>query len=355
MYSLIENASLVQEKQKVGEQLRSLLIPQLNISEKIAVQFKRVLEEQSIRPVIREKRLWISVVSFLWSLVNLLRRKLYSLGILKTHTISIPSILVGNLQAGGSGKTPLVIAIASEAVKRGYQVGVISRAYGIRLQDPYLLVGPDYHLELHDRPDLIGDEPAEILAAVPEVTLGLGKDRVLVSQALEVHGIDFLIFDDGFQNLKFKTKKTILAVTDALPSEVVYRDFLSAASGATLVLQTKGFPKPAPIKSRSLLWHIDSLPTGPIWLMCAVGDPLEVVQFYKNYGVQIERVFVLPDHAAMDLVQVKRWTEEARASGAVFAVTQKDWVKMKTDSSLTPFVLKRKIVFEDWLDALFER
>jgi tetraacyldisaccharide-1-P 4'-kinase len=100
---------------------------------------------------------------------------------------------------------------------------------------------------------------------------------------------------------------------------------------------------------------VASLPPKPIWLLCALADPREVEQFYRNLGVLIEKTILFSDHETFDLEQVKAWQAEAQALGAVLAVTAKDWVKLKSDNSLTPFVLRRKIVSEGWLETLFKR
>jgi lipid-A-disaccharide synthase len=343
-------------KQKKGEALKQALVPQSDISEKIAKAVQNFSLQKKQKLISRNKKISIALASFVWSSVNLLRRKFYELGFFKTYQIEIPSVLVGNLQAGGAGKTPLVIAIAKEAVKKGFRVGVVSRAYGIDLKNQVMIVSSKYQAELISRPDQIGDEPSEIIAAVPEVTLGLGKDRIAVTSALQKHGINFLIFDDGFQNLKFKAQTTILAVTDATPSEVVYRDFYSAASsGADFIFQTKGRPRPSRLEAIPIQWRATSLPTGPIWLLCALADPKEVIQFYENLGVQIDRVIALRDHAVFDSQKVKAWSDEAKTHGAVLAVTQKDWVKLKNDKTLTVFILDRKISAEHWLEPIFKR
>jgi len=356
LFLLIRNEEELTAKKLKGEELRHVLVPTSDIPAKIAARFKNVLETQKIECVHRRKRAMIAIISFGWSSLNFLRRKLYSLGIFKAHLISLPSVLIGNLQAGGAGKTPLVIEVAREAVRRGYRVGVVSRAYGVKLDSPLKVVSQRHSPELMGRADQIGDEPAEIIAEVPEVILGLGRDRVEISKILEREGANFLVFDDGFQNLKFKTSKTLLAVTDAGPSEVVFRDFFSQSSFAHMVVQTKGFPRKAPIPALGLSWEMESELKSPIWLVCAVGDPLEIEQFYRNRGVEIDRVIALPDHAKIDLIQWKLWEQQALRSQAVLAVTPKDWVKLKSDSSLTPVVLRRKINnAQGWLEPIFRR
>jgi lipid-A-disaccharide synthase len=354
---LVKNPHLLSEKQKAGESLRILLVPTGNIPFRIAEKIKWILDrkEARIRPLVREKRISVRVISFLWSTLNFFRRKFYEIGFFESTEISLPSVLVGNLQAGGAGKTPLVIAIAHEAIRRGFQVGVISRGYGGSFKKPFLIVGANQNLAFRAKPEIIGDEPAEILQSLPEVSLGLGANRVQVARELEKLGINFLIFDDGFQNLKFRAKKTVIAVTDARPSELVFRDFFDAAEHADLVLQTKGFPKSSPISATKINWDVDSFPDAPVWLLCGVADPREVAHFYRSLGLRIDRVLAFPDHAKFNVEAARAFQSEANAEGATLAVTEKDWVKLKSDSFLTPLILRRKIRAEGWLETVFER
>jgi lipid-A-disaccharide synthase len=355
LFKFIQNPALLAEKQKAGLTLQTLLVPSSGISAQVAKKLKAFIDGGVARPVSRKESLWIGLASFLWSSLNASRRKFYELGILKAEKISVPSVLVGNLQAGGAGKTPIVIGIAEEAIKRGYRVGVVSRGYGGSYTGSSLVVSHEKNVQLIENANVIGDEPAEILAALPKVTLGLGRNRAQVAKELEALGINFLVFDDGFQNLKFKTQHTVLAISDAKPNQVVFRDFLSAHRFADFVFQTKGLPAVAPIPAQKIAWKVEEMPKGPIWLLCGVADPSEVAQFYRNLGVQIDRVIALPDHAEFDFKQVKAWSDEAKTQGAVLSVTQKDWVKLKSDSSLTLFILKRKISSEGWLEPIFKR
>jgi tetraacyldisaccharide 4'-kinase len=353
----IKSPNLLSEKQKSGESLRKLLVPTGNIPLRIAEKIKWILdhEEARLRPLIRKKRMSVRVISFLWSTLNFLRRKFYEIGFFESKEITLPSVLVGNLQAGGAGKTPLVIAIAREAIRRGFRVGIISRGYGGNFKAPFLIVGALQNLAFRTKPEVIGDEPAEILQTLPEVSLGLGADRIQVARELEKLGINFLIFDDGFQNLKFRAKKTVIAVTDAKPSEMIFRDFFAAVEQADLVLQTKGFPKAAPVLATKINWEVELFPDTPVWLLCGVADPSEVVHFYRNLGLRIDRVFAFPDHAKFNVETARAYQAEANAQGATLAVTEKDWVKLKSDSFLTPLILRRKIRAEGWLETLFER
>jgi len=138
--------------------------------------------------------------SFLYGTVMSARAALYRAGILRRHTVDALVISVGNLNLGGTGKTPLVQYIARYLGKMGRRPAVVSRGYGGSAQAPVNVVsdGRDILLEAMQ----CGDEPrlhAEALQGVPVLT---GKKRILpIRYAVHSLGADAVILDDGFQHL----------------------------------------------------------------------------------------------------------------------------------------------------------
>lgn len=134
---------------------------------------------------------WTLPLSWLYGAVTSLRRGLYRAGVLRSVRLSVPVIVIGNLSVGGTGKTPLTIALAEALRKRGYTPGVVSRGYGGRQKEPLLL---------GDRPDpsQVGDEPCLIRASGTPVAVG--RDRPAAAQLLLAAGCDLVIADDGLQH-----------------------------------------------------------------------------------------------------------------------------------------------------------
>ena len=98
---------------------------------------------------------WTLPLAALYGGVTRLRRVLYRCGVLRAHKLPVPVIVVGNIVAGGAGKTPLTIALVEALRARGFNPGVVSRGYGGNACTPILLdARPD--------PVLVGDEPALI-------------------------------------------------------------------------------------------------------------------------------------------------------------------------------------------------
>jgi len=140
------------------------------------------------------------------------RRALYRVGLLRAHGLPVPVIVVGNITVGGSGKTPLVAALARELAARGWRPGIVSRGYGRRPAtgsgDAPLLVAAD------SDPALAGDEP--VLLARGGVPVAVARDRVAAASALLVAHpeCDVIIADDGLQHLRL-ARDVEIAVIDA--------------------------------------------------------------------------------------------------------------------------------------------
>ncbi len=349
LFRLCESEAELISLQQSGDSLKKELVPNADVPLAVAKKIASWIEKPPLKYRKKESHLLLGAGSFIWSSINGARRGLQAIGWIPSESIKTPSVLVGNLQAGGAGKTPFVIALAREAQKRSYRVGVVSRGFGARYSGKFHLANAEESAER------IGDEPKEILRAVPGVQLCLSKDRVLASKKLLEQGVDFLIFDDGFQNLKFKTKLNVLLVTDRARDEVIYRDFDAAAKEADFLYQVKGKPTARFLEATPLHWSVAELPRQPVWILCGVADPLEVENFYREHGVKVMRMIALPDHARIDPEWVKKLMAQAQAEGAILAVTEKDWVKMDAPRAPQVFVLRRTISNADALAPIFER
>ena len=119
---------------------------------------------------------------------------LYRLGLLKTHRLPVPVIVIGNLAVGGTGKTPLVAWLAEYLVQAGYRPGLVARGYG----------GMASHWPQQVRPDsdpvMVGDE-AVLLCRKTARPMAVGPDRVAAARSLLEHSdCDLILGDDGLQH-----------------------------------------------------------------------------------------------------------------------------------------------------------
>lgn len=149
---------------------------------------------------------WTWPLAWLYGALTALRRTLYRLGALRRVRLPVPVLVIGNLTAGGTGKTPLTIALAEALHARGLRPGVVSRGHGGRQRGPILL---------DDAPDPadVGDEPCLIRAS--GVPVAVGRDRPAAAQLLVAAGCDVLIADDGLQHYRLARDVEICVIDGA--------------------------------------------------------------------------------------------------------------------------------------------
>lgn len=141
----------------------------------------------------RRPPLWTWPLAALYGFLTSLRRWLFRRGWLRSRRLSVPVIVIGNLSVGGTGKTPLTIAVAAGLRAHGYRPGVVSRGHGGNQREPLLLSD-------EAMPEQFGDEPCLIRAT--GVPVAVGRDRPVAAQLLVDAGCDVVIADDGLQHYR---------------------------------------------------------------------------------------------------------------------------------------------------------
>ena len=274
----------------------------------------------------------IFIGSALWSSGSWLMRKAVSSGILHAEKLDARVISVGNLQAGGTGKTPVVARIANEACERGLKTCILSRGYSSEWEIHGGVIEPGTQPV---DPFLTGDEPALLQRLVPGAWIAVGANRVRQFKVAEKHlgsKFDLVILDDGFQHWKIAKDLEILVMTSSKPGEKFFRDWPTQVNACDLVVWTKGDSQPR-IDGKPCVhvrYRVGGSSQGkPIWIVCGVGDPLSVAKTAKFSGFQVGRQIALADHAEFNRHDIDRWLREAAAAGCRIAVTGKDWVKWR--------------------------
>ena len=146
-------------------------------------------------------------LSWLFAVLVALRRALYRAGILRSHAVGKPVIVIGNLTVGGTGKTPLTLWLAGRLRARGHQVGVALRGYGAERSEPRFATAAS-------TPEEVGDEAA-LIARRGFATVAVGHDRVAVARLLAEEGCDVILADDGLQHLRLARDAEIVVIDGA--------------------------------------------------------------------------------------------------------------------------------------------
>jgi tetraacyldisaccharide 4'-kinase len=146
-------------------------------------------------------------LSWLFGAASALRRMLYRMGMLKAIKVAAPVIVVGNITVGGTGKTPLVIAVVHALCERGHKPGVVSRGFAGSAKDVT-------HVDAKSDPALVGDEARFIFDATQAPTV-VGRDRVRAARLLIDAGVDVIVSDDGLQHYRLQRDVEICVIDGA--------------------------------------------------------------------------------------------------------------------------------------------
>lgn len=231
--------------------------------------------------------------------INRLHRALYRRGLLVPQRLPRPVISIGNITAGGSGKTPAVIAIARHLEAAGLRVAILTRGYGRK--------GGGGAVDALDA-DRFGDEPVLIKKHVPNANVIVGSNRY--QNGLRV-SCDVYLLDDGFQHLRLARDLDIVIQPEGRRFQ---REGRGALADADIVLPRRIRPS-----------GLESLRGRRVTAFAGLADNEQFFQMLRTAGVDVIATLPFPDHhrySAADLARL-------RASGAdVLVTTEKDAVKI---------------------------
>jgi len=284
-------------------------------------------------------------LSGLYWLVLTARKILYSWGLLRTHTASVPVVVVGNITAGGTGKTPTVLWLVEELRDRGFNPGIVSRGYGGSRANSSMRV------EAATDAAIAGDEPV-LLARRARCPVVVDPDRVRAASMLVEDGADVVVADDGLQHYRLSRDYEICVIDGSrglgnrrlLPSgplrekaqrldnveQVLVNGELrgSGDEQTTAEQNAISFQLVATEACRlngSLTRPIDRFAGTTVHAVAAIGNPRRFFDLLRMHGIQvIEHIF--PDHAVLG-----RKDFEFGDDFEIF-MTEKDAVKIGRDA-----------------------
>ncbi len=262
---------------------------------------------------------WLLVpLSALYWLGQALRRAMFRAGISRTESAGVPVIVVGNITAGGTGKTPTVLWLARALAERGFTPGIVSRGYGgSRSASPM-------RVDAASDPSVVGDEPV-LLARRSGCAVAVARRRIRGAQMLAEDGADLVIADDGLQHLALERDYEICVLDGArwlgnrwlLPAgplrelatrlETVDQLLVNGRAeqrGDTAVEQNAiEFRLVASEVCRlngSLTRPIERFGGSTVHGVAAIGNPARFFDMLRSYDIQVIE-HVLPDHASIDI------------------------------------------------------
>ncbi len=297
-------------------------------------------------------------LSWLYGLAVGVRNAGFDWGLFSVHRLGVPVISVGNLTAGGTGKTPLVVELVRRLQERKVRVGVVSRGYG-RTTKGCVVVSDGKRTLVEVSKG--GDEPVMLAGRLPGAIIIVAERRAVAAElAIHRFGVDIIVMDDGYQHRGLGRDLNILAVdgsrdlsAERLLPAGLRREPLRALRRAGIVVVTKistqeqvdhcrtrlqrWFPGQMVGAKTALCGVTRATPGGPVaatlparpFAFSGIGSPAGFETWLVESGVQLRGSVRFPDHhryAPDDLSSVE---EDARAAGAdALVTTEKDAVRL---------------------------
>ena len=278
----------------------------------------------------------------------------------------MPVICVGNLSAGGTGKTPTVRALCERIAARGGAPHVVSRGYGGRARGPLTVGGGHSATE-------VGDEPLMLAQAFP---VHVSRDRAAGARHAAAAGAGAIVLDDGFQNPD-PAKDLSLVVVDAeagfgngrvIPAGPLREPVEAGLARAALVLAigpreargaflaSRAWPVPV---TEAGLEPID----GEAWrdrrvlAFAGIGRPERFFETLRGLGAEVVETVPLADHQPIPPTRLSALESRARRLGADLACTEKDAMRLSPTDRGRVSPLRVRLVPADWtpIDAALER
>lgn len=282
--------------------------------------------------------LYLLLLPFCWlyGLLTALIRYSYRRGWLKVHRFPLPIVVVGNLTAGGNGKTPLVLWLVTQLQARGWRVGVVSRGYGGRAAQYPLL------LDATTRCEQCGDEALLIWQRTGAPVAVAPRRAKAVAALLRAQPLDVVVTDDGLQHYALGRDIEWVVIDGErrfsngwwLPAGPM-REMAERLQQVQAVIVNGGVPRPGEMPMQLLAGSAVNLLTGklcmltgltPVVAMAGIGHPPRFFATVRAGGVTPVREIEFCDHQAYR----QQMLDTLAAPDEQLLMTEKDAVKCRS-------------------------
>lgn len=293
----------------------------------------------------------LSPFSLIYWIVFIIKKKLT-----KEHKISKKIICIGNLTAGGSGKTPTAIAIGKILKNLQIDFAYLSRGYGGSNRNVMKLIKEeDYESEL------TGDEP---LILKNSANTYISKNRV--NGAIFIDKNDdclAIILDDGYQNNSLHKDFNILVIDGKygfgnrflLPAGPLRQDIKSGLKQADLIITIgeinnnllKILPKNKVIESNVIIRNIENYQNQNFLAFCGIGYPQKFFDLLIKNKINLIKKIEYPDHYQYKIEDLDKIYDIAKKNNLAIITTEKDWIKFPNSYQEKIKFLEIELIFSD--------
>lgn len=272
--------------------------------------------------------------------------------IIKPKKVDIPVICIGNITAGGTGKTPVAISLAKMLINDVYHPFFVTRGYGGRLQN--VVVNNKKHLAKD-----VGDEPLLLSKQAPVV---VNANRYQGAQLALKNGADMIIMDDGFQNPKLYKDLSFLVfdgnygvgngkIIPAGPLRETFEQGIKRAD-ALLILGKDKHNLSKKSGKKVFFGHIETNNTvvatnKDVLAFAGIGHPQKFYHSLKEIGFNVVKTIDFPDHHFYTRSELQSIIDQAKKLNAEIYTTGKDYVKIPNSLQAQIKVLEITVVWEN--------
>ena len=274
----------------------------------------------------------------------------------------VPVICIGNIVAGGAGKTPVALAVMERLQRSGLRGGLLSRGYCSSIKDPSRV-----DAGLHSSRQ-VGDEPLLLARRAPT---WIGRDRVATARLAVQAGVNVLVMDDGLQNPSLVKRLSILVIDGqygfgngrVMPAgplrepvaEALKRVEVIVVLGACSSGLRKDLPDHIPILTARFqpAPEDDEISGKPVVAFAGIGRPEKFFETLAGMGCDLIDVHPFPDHHYYSTDEIMHLIDSAAAAGAIVVTTEKDMVRVPEEARNMVRSLRVELDWED-TDALEE-
>ena len=267
------------------------------------------------------------------------------------HRAKAKVVCIGNLTVGGSGKTPVCLAIAHALAAHRLHTVILSRGYGGRARGP-IFVRPET--------DSAADVGDEALMEAASTHVIVARDRRAGAELADAKETDVLVMDDGHQNFSL-AKNLSLVVVDAemgfgnscvLPAGPLREPVAQGLSRADAVIlvgngspDLRGFAKPV------LRAHLSAVDSGftkkRVVAFAGIGRPEKFFTSLRNLGAEVVAEAIFPDHHFYTASEIARLKAKAQTAKASLVTTEKDYVRLTPAERVGIDYLRIEALFDD--------